>query len=165
VGNCTRCYAYGTLGCECVHCDKEWLKYKVGYIMLDGRKAFIGWDFLHVSTRTGRVNGMNTDDGDEPDLQYHEGSYMEEGLDLEFEVTALGIYKALTYNSEFLEDVKLGTSLQGVDVFLWHRAYAVEKVLKTDFEVLQQWNDRSVLNILEKIKVDVYSRRMALGVV
>lgn len=120
--------------------------------MIDDRKTFIGWYFLHMFTRTDRVNGTNTDDGDEPDLQYHERNYMEEGLDPEFEVTALGIYKALRYNGEFLEDVTLGARLEGFDVLLWRRAYALEKVLKTDFEVLQQWNDRSVLSTLEVLK-------------
>jgi hypothetical protein len=152
IGNCVRCFAHGPLEGVCEHCQKKWLKCKAGYIMIDNKKTYIGWHFLHVATR-----GDRDERNDIPELEYHERSWKEKDSNPEFEVNTLGIYKALWYNQESLEWATERTSAK-MEEEMWRRAYTIAEVMRLDSEILKQWNDRSVLDILKDIRSQVNER-------
>jgi hypothetical protein len=121
--------------------------------MIDNKKTYIaGWHFLHVATR-----GDRDEKDDIPALEYHERSWKEKDSNPEFEVNTLGIYKALWYNQESLEWATERTNAK-IEKEMWHRAYTIAEVMRLDSEILKQWNDRSVLDILENIKSQVNER-------
>jgi hypothetical protein len=103
------------------------------------------------------TRGDRDERNDIPELEYHERSWKEKDSNLEFEVNTLGIYKALWYNQESLEWATERTSGK-IEEEMWRRAYTIAEVMRLDSEILKQWNDRSVLDILKDIRSQVNER-------